>query len=282
MSAKSHMTTRRKLAIATWSSPREGNIYGKVTVDATHALAWIDHLRQTTGEHVTITHFVGRAVGVALSQTPSLNGYIRLGRYIPHQRTSIAFLVSFEDGANLAKVKVDDIDQKSTADVAKELRTLAERLRGGRDEEFNKTQGPLRWLPIWFLKMLLWTVGWLTSSLGIGVPALGASAFPFGSCMITSVGMFGLDEGYAPPTPFARVPVLVLIGALRDTPVVQDGEIVVRKMLTLTATIDHRYMDGHQGGVLAKTIRDSFAAPWKLDGHDAPPPDWSAQPETSR
>lgn len=29
---------RRKLAIATWASPREGNIYGKLTVDATERL----------------------------------------------------------------------------------------------------------------------------------------------------------------------------------------------------------------------------------------------------
>ena len=34
------MSTRRKLAIATWSSPREGNIYGKLTLDATEALAF--------------------------------------------------------------------------------------------------------------------------------------------------------------------------------------------------------------------------------------------------
>jgi pyruvate dehydrogenase E2 component (dihydrolipoamide acetyltransferase) len=26
------MSTRRKLAIATWRSPREGNIYGKMTL----------------------------------------------------------------------------------------------------------------------------------------------------------------------------------------------------------------------------------------------------------
>ena len=35
-------------------------------------------------------------------------------------------------------------------------------------------------------------------------PGLGLEAFPFGSAVITSVGMMGLDEGFAPPTPFAR------------------------------------------------------------------------------
>ena len=42
--------TRRKLAIASWSAPREGNIYGKLTLDATEALAYIEWLRAKTGD----------------------------------------------------------------------------------------------------------------------------------------------------------------------------------------------------------------------------------------
>jgi hypothetical protein len=38
---------RRKLAIATYDAPREANIYGKLTVDASQALAYIDPLRKT-------------------------------------------------------------------------------------------------------------------------------------------------------------------------------------------------------------------------------------------
>jgi len=270
--SKNYMTTRRKLAIATWARPREGNIYGKMTVDATNALAWLEHTRETSGEKVTITHFVGRVVGEAMSQAPSLNGYIRFGRYVPHKQTNLSYLVALEEGANLAHAKIDDINNKSVVDIARELRELAARVRAGKDKDFNKSQDPLKLLPTWLIKPIVFLTGWLTASLGIGVKALGLTPFPFGSCIVTSVGMFGLDEGYAPPTPFARTPVLVLIGAMRDTPVVRDGEIVVRKMLTITATIDHRFMDGYQGGVLAKVVRRCFEAPWSLDGHQAPPP----------
>ena len=44
------MTTRRKLAIATWDAPREGNIYGKLTVDATQALAYIQRQVNEAGD----------------------------------------------------------------------------------------------------------------------------------------------------------------------------------------------------------------------------------------
>jgi pyruvate/2-oxoglutarate dehydrogenase complex dihydrolipoamide acyltransferase (E2) component len=263
--------TRRKLAIATWSAPREGNIYGKLTVDATHAIRYLDHLRQSTGEKVTITHLVGKAVGLALARSPGLNGYIRLGSYVPKDQVDIAFLVAFEDGGNLAKAKVCDIDKKSVADIARELRELAGKLHEGKDEQFKKSQNPVKLLPMFLLKPLVWTTGFLTSSLGVSVPAFGLEAFPFGSCIITSVGMLGLDEGYVPPTPFARVPLYVLVGALRDAPVVDNGTLVVRKELTLTATLDHRFIDGVQISVLAKIIRGILENPWQLDGLERPP-----------
>ena len=273
--SKNYMTTRRKLAIATWSAPREGNIYGKLTVDATLADAWVSYQRERSGEKVSMTHFVGRVVGEALRQAPSLNGYLRMGRYIPHDNVSLAFLVALEEGANRAKAKVSDIDKKTTVEVAAELRALAERLRAGKDVEFNKSQDPLKLLPTWLIRPLVWVTGWLTSSLGLSMPMFGLEAFPFGACVVTSVGMFGLDEGFAPPTPFARAPVLVLIGAMRDAPAVVDGQLAIRKQLTITATIDHRFMDGYQGGVLANTVRAAFAAPWTVDGHQAAPPDFT-------
>jgi hypothetical protein len=124
------MSTRRKLAIATWGAPDEGPIYGKLTVDATEAVAYLAHVRATTGEKITLTHLVG--------------------------------------------------------------------------------------------------------------------------------------------TPFARVPVLVLVGAVRDGVVAIDGAPVVRKQLTITATIDHRFLDGFQGGVLAKVVRDQLENPWQLDGIERP------------
>lgn len=275
------MTTRRKLAIATWGAPREGNIYGKLTVDATAALEYLDYVKQKSGEKVTISHLVGKACGEALKRAPTLNGYLRLGTFIPHETVDIAYLVALEDGANLAKAKVCDVDKKSVADIAREVRMLAERLHQGKDDQFKKSQGPIQLLPTWALRPMVWLTGLLTASFGVSVPPLGLEPFPFGACIVTSVGMFGLDEGYAPPTPFARVPVYVLVGAIRDAPSVIDGEVVIRKQLTLTATMDHRFMDGYQGGVLAKAVREVFENPWQLEGLPGRPADLTARSQLS-
>jgi pyruvate dehydrogenase E2 component (dihydrolipoamide acetyltransferase) len=287
------MTTRRKLAIASWRAPHEPNIYGKLTVDAGPALKYIDDARRKSGEKITMTHFVGKATAEALKQTPSLNGRILFGKYRPHKTVDIAFLVSFEEGRDLAKAKVDNVDRKTIVEIARELRERSERLRGGRDVDFEKSTRLLRILPTWIIRPLVAAIGWLTGALGIQMKAFGLERFPFGSAIVTSVGMFGLDEGFVPPTPFARVPVYVLIGAVRDRPAVVDGKVVVQPQLTLTATIDHRFVDGFQGGTLAKVVRGIFEDPWSLDraqlpfetlvdskgGTPSAPPEAKAQPK---
>ncbi len=258
-------STRRKLAIATWGPPDEGNILGKLTVDADAAQRWIERTRQTTGEKVTITHLVGKAIAMGLAKAPQINGRITLGSYIPFETVDITFLVALEDGADLAKVKIANLDKRPVTDIAAELRGRSEKLRKGQDEEFEKSKGMLRALPTWLLRPILWLTGWLTSSLGVSMPALGLDAFPFGSCIVTSVGMLGIDEAFAPMTPFARVPILVLVGAVKDVVVARDGQPVVRPQLTLNATIDHRFVDGFQLATVAKTIRGVLENPDQLD-----------------
>lgn len=261
---KKTMSTRRKLAIATWSAPQEGNIYGKLTVDATKALAYLEEVRRKTGEKVTITHLVGKAVAEALRQAPTLNGRIVWGKYVPFDTVDIAFLVALEGGNDLAKAKVSSADQKSIADIARELGAVSGRLRSGGDRDFEKSKGAIKAMPMWLLKRMVWLTGFLASSLGMSIKALGVEPFPFGSCIITSVGMFGIDEGFAPPTPFARVPVLILVGAVRDRPAVVDGQIKVQPQVTINATIDHRFIDGAQLGVLAKVMREYLEDPQRF------------------
>jgi pyruvate/2-oxoglutarate dehydrogenase complex dihydrolipoamide acyltransferase (E2) component len=256
---------RRKLAISSWSAPREGNIHGKLTVDVTEAEAWLDATRERTGVKVTLTHLVGAGVARALASEPSLNGTIRFGKFVPHDQVNITFLVAMPDGSDLAKARVDDVDRRHPVEVARELGERVERLRSGTDQDWERSKRAIRLLPTFLLRRLVWLTGWLASSLGLNIPALGVERFAFGSAVITNVGMFGVDEAYVPPTPFARIPLWVLIGAARDVPAVRDGKLVATRQVTLTVTIDHRFIDGFQAGTLAAEFRSVFADPWQLD-----------------
>jgi pyruvate dehydrogenase E2 component (dihydrolipoamide acetyltransferase) len=265
------MSLRRKIAIATWSSPKEGNIYGKISVDMSNALAYIDFLRKTSSQKITVTHLVGKAAAVALKDCPDINGRIFLGKYIPHKTVDMAFLVSLEGGKDLAKFKVLDMDKKTTVEIASDLALGARRLREGKDANFEKPKGLIKFLPTWLIRPLLWLTGYISGAMGIDVEFLGLEKFPFGAGIITSVGMFGLDEGYAPPTPFARVPLYITIPEVKKRPVVVEDQIVIRPMLDVTATIDHRFLDGHRGAILAKVMRNLLENPWIMDGYQERP-----------
>jgi pyruvate dehydrogenase E2 component (dihydrolipoamide acetyltransferase) len=258
--------TRRKLAIASWSPPREGNIFGKLTCDVEEALVFFEHVKKTQGIKLSFTHLVGKAVAEALAVSPGLNGYIHLGRYVQHKEVAITYLVALEDGADLAAKKIHQADEKSIFDTAGELRGAAEKLRSGKDEDFEQTKKSLAMIPSFVMRWMVWLTGWLASSWGLSIPALGVKPFPFGSAVITSVGMFGLDEAFAPHTPFTRVPLLVLVGTARAHAVARDGEIVTRHQMTITATIDHRFIDGFEGARLAKLVKARVENPWPLVG----------------
>ena len=111
------MTTRRKLAIATWDSPREGNIYGRLVLDTAEVRRYLAWVREESGEKVTLTHFVGACVAEALKATPSLNGRIWLGRYLPHETVDISFLVALEEGGDLGKARIHRADELGPAGI---------------------------------------------------------------------------------------------------------------------------------------------------------------------
>lgn len=261
-----HMSLRRKVAIASWSSPKEGNIYGKMCIDMGNALKYIEYLRATTHEKVTVTHLVGRAAGLAFSKCPDLNGRIFWGRYYPHDTVDMAFLVALDGGKDLAKFKIRRLDEKTSSMIAHELREGVEKLRQGQDNEFEKSKKLIQFMPTCMVRFVLWFSGYVTGAAGLDVGFLGLKKFPFGACIITSVGMFGVDEGYAPPTPFARVPVYLAIPEIKKRPMVINDEIVIRPMLDLTATIDHRFMDGFRAAQVTKMIRHGLEHPWEMDG----------------
>ena len=59
--------------------------------------------------------------------------------------------------------------------------------------------------------------------------------------MVTSVGMFGIEEAYGPIIPLSRLPLFLVVTEVRARPWVEDGKVVVR-----TSYEDHDY-PGPQG-----------------------------------
>jgi pyruvate/2-oxoglutarate dehydrogenase complex dihydrolipoamide acyltransferase (E2) component len=233
----------RRVATAMWQAPNDPQIYGALEVDAENAQRFMA-AAQAHGQRVTPTHLVGRAVSRALLEVPDLNVRIVGTRAIPRPSIDLFFITAVEAGHDLSGVKVTDVDRRSAVEVAREVETRARNLKGGRDVEFTRSKRLMDRLPRTALRGALKASAFLTERLQLEVPALALHRSPFGSAMITSVGMFGLPQGFAPLAWMYDVPLLVLVSEVVERPVVVEHRVVARPVIPLTATIDHRYVDG--------------------------------------
>ena len=253
------LTGWRRIAGAIWGDPSDPQIYGALDIDATALLAATKTL-QDLGHKVTPTHFVGRALAQALVAVPDLNAQIRGGRIIPRPTVDIFFITAVKGGQDLSGVKVVDTPSKSIVAVAAELASRSGALRRGEDKEFSLTKRTMDALPHPILKVIVRAAAALTHR-GVDLRALALRAHPFGSAMVTSVGMFGLPQGFAPLAWMYGVPIIVLVGELGERAVVVDHEIVVRPILPITATLDHRYVDGWHISRAMKAFRGYLEDP---------------------
>jgi pyruvate dehydrogenase E2 component (dihydrolipoamide acetyltransferase) len=106
----------------------------------------------------------------------------------------------------------------------------------------------------------------LTNELHLHLPDLGMPRDPFGSAMVTNVGMFGIDTAFAPFTPIARCPMIILVPEVRARPWVVDGAVESRPVLRLCATFDHRVIDGYHAGKLSSAIQELLRDPARMEG----------------
>jgi pyruvate dehydrogenase E2 component (dihydrolipoamide acetyltransferase) len=263
MSTARRVTGWRKLAGGAWRGPDDPQFYGELDMDATTLLSYMDSLRVESGVRVTVTHLIGRAVAYALAEVPELN--VRLARGRLHARDSIDVFFIVSAGDELTGVRVADADQKSSVQIAAELNQRVAEIDEGDDPGLGRGKALLARLPHRLVRPALRLAAWLTSDLNLDLSRFGLPRQAFGGAMITSVGMWGVTRAFSPLAGYYRVPVLVLVGAVQARPVAIDGEVVVRPMVTLTATFDHRYADASQAVRFADAVRRYCADPAALE-----------------
>jgi len=251
----------RKLAAASWGPPSSPQFFGDLDIDAGALLEFQEQARRHTGVHLTLTHLVGKAVAHGLHTVPQLSVRLAHGREYPRESVDVFFIVTAEGGKELTGIKVVDADHKPVVEIAQELSRRLAAIDTGQDPEFGRTKAMLTRMPPRLLRLGLRVSAWLTSDLNLDLPSLGLPRQAFGGAMVTSVGMWGVSHAYSPLAPMYRVPVLVLVGAVEQRPAAVAGRVMVRPMLTITASFDHRYVDGFQAAEFGRAVRDYCAHP---------------------
>jgi pyruvate dehydrogenase E2 component (dihydrolipoamide acetyltransferase) len=80
-----------------------------------------------------------------------------------------------------------------------------------------------------------------------------------GTFTISNLGMFGVEQFVAVINPPQAA--ILAVGATEERPVARGGEVVVRPMMTMTLTVDHRAVDGAQAADFLRTVKTYLEDP---------------------
>jgi pyruvate/2-oxoglutarate dehydrogenase complex dihydrolipoamide acyltransferase (E2) component len=191
-----------------------------------------------------------------LKKYPEANVKCEAGKFFQRQDVDVFVLVSIPGvREDLAGVMLRNCDQMSLADIADRLRGKATEVKHGKDETYGKTRSIFAKYPPWVTKMVVKFADFYLNRMNKDLSGQGMPQDPFGSAMVTSVGMFGVEEGYGPIIPLSRLPLFLVVTEVRDRPWVEEGKVVVRPIMKIMVTLDHRVLDGYKGGQLSAELR---------------------------
>jgi pyruvate dehydrogenase E2 component (dihydrolipoamide acetyltransferase) len=278
---KKDLSTFRRIAIGTWATPHEAQVYGTLEVRMDRAMRYIERYRRMTGKRLTVTHMVARAAAAAMTEMPDANAMLRWNHIYLRKHIDIFLQVVMtdqgDDKVDLSGMTVRDIDKKNLSEIVDEMDQRLEKIRSRKDSELEKTRGTFNWIPQIFIGYVLRLISFLTYTLNLRLP--GMPRDPFGSLMITNIGSLGLEIGYVPLVPYSRVPMILAMGAVREVPLAEEGRVVIGQVMKINATFDHRFIDGYHAAVMSRTLRTWLEAPEK---YFEKLPTEEAEPNTDR
>jgi hypothetical protein len=198
-------------------------------------MTWAEELRHTLGKYgirVTATAFLLKAIAIAQRAHPDTRtAMMPFGRTVVFNNIVAGFTVERLIGSQptLFFGAIEQPDTKSVVEISEELRSHAE--AKVEDVYHMDLQHKFTKMP-WFMRRIIIWIGLRYPELRL--KCMGAT---FG---LSSLGKFGL-KAIIPPCVSTST---FGIGTIESRPVVRDGKIEARKMMTLTLNFDHRVIDG--------------------------------------
>tara|TARA_R110002096_G_scaffold206192_8_gene392371 strand:- start:12281 stop:13399 length:1119 start_codon:yes stop_codon:yes gene_type:complete len=165
--------------------------------------------------------FFVKAVVEALKSVPAVNGRIDGEDVIQHHFYDIGVAIGTDKGLMVPVLR--DCDQKSFADIERDIIAYAERARAGKIQ-LGDLQG--------------------------------------GVFTISNGGIYGSVLS----TPILNFPQSAILGmhAIQQRPIAVDGEVVIRPMMNLAMSYDHRIIDGKEAVTFLVRIKECIEAPAQM------------------
>jgi pyruvate/2-oxoglutarate dehydrogenase complex dihydrolipoamide acyltransferase (E2) component len=256
----------RRMAISIYRKPLDAKILGSVEIDVTRLEEYVVEKRQQ-GLKVTLMHPIILMTARALrEEVPELNCYVCRGRLIHRDTVDVTVSVLMRDSQQMSAILVPNADKMSLQELVDFMdQHVQDTRKGGTQNKTMRGKNFFASLPWPFRDWLINMVKRISIDWGFRIPALGVNPSSFGSFIMSNIGSLGLDIGYPALLPLSNVSFVLVMGSVNTKPAIFDDQIVPRRLLTLSATLDHRVVDGSHGGKLFRYLKKAVLKPELLD-----------------
>ena len=222
----------------------ESIVYFETKVRAERLEEYLPKAREAFGGNVT--HAAVAAVAIGLARNPELNRFVsgrrlyqRDGRWL----TFAAKRAKGDKGSALSEVKVRVREGETFAQLCRRLNDQIHTERSGvqtaADEQFQLFNSLPRFA-LRPLQALMRRADYYNLLPGSFIADDGM----YTSCFLANLGSLGMEAAYHHLYEWGNCPLFMMVGATKEEPVVEHGELSVGRVMTIRWSYDERIADG--------------------------------------
>jgi hypothetical protein len=217
----------------------ESAVYFEQRIDLTQTQPWLEQ------RGARLFPLVLLALSSVLHERPRLNRFTVGRRTYQRKGVFLSFAAkkAMSDDAPLATIKREFKQGETFTELANALGGDVTEARSDRPSHIDKELSILLKLPGFLLAFLIGLLKRLYSW-GLAPRSLVDTDPLYTSAFVANLGSIKIDAAYHHLYEHGNCPLFVTIGQVKHEPVVTDGAVAVRPMLTLRYTFDERVEDG--------------------------------------
>lgn len=258
-----------------------------ISIDMTHALAYLDRLAELDGPKVSVQHLLSGVIGRTLHHHPAANARIVGRRIVPVDSVAAAMPVNLlghagESTSELGMALVEQLERRSLRDIADATRGAVKEERAGRSANpfVGAMKAMARRMPQRLLDQALDTMDRGMQSLPIASQVY--DQFPVttgltnpGAALSNLEGARFMGGAFSLPQKLLHVGTLWGVSMITQDVMVVKGEVAVRPVLPMLLIFDHRLIDGVAAGRMLQFVVCVLQDPARWFGEDGrhPGPD---------
>ncbi len=230
----------------------------------------LDYMAQAkdAGLRVDVTTAVVAAVAIGLDEAPKMNRFVVGRRLYQRNERKITFSALRKKKNKSAKVAAIHTTVPRDSDFGDLVKTIEAKIGVERSDAVTYTDKELNLflaLPRPVLNLGIRLFKWLDYH-NLLPASFTANDPMYTSAFIANLGSLGMAAGYHHLFEWGTCPLFVMVGKLEDRPVVEDGQVVARKLLHLRFTYEERIDDGLNANAGIVAVRKALENPFRAFG----------------